>query len=175
MYAGNADNLATQTYNSGQGLAAQQFNVGQNMDAQRFNSGQGLAGANFNAGIANNLFSNGLNADQNERANIGLLGQMGDQERSIALANNPELQRATWLASLGGLLGQTNPALFTGQTSNMNGTSTSKTSDPLGTLASLAGAAGTAMSGIGMLRGAGTLGASLSPMRDASGLLGLRF
>jgi hypothetical protein len=31
------------------------------------------------------------------------------------------------------------------------------------------------MSGIGMLRGAGTLGASLSPMRDASGLLGLKF
>jgi hypothetical protein len=149
MYAGNADNLSTQQYNSGQGLAAQQFNVGQNMDAQRFNSGQGLAGANFNAGIANNMFANGLNADQNERANIGLLGQMGDQERSIALANNPELQRATWLASLGGLLGQTNPQLFTGQTANTTGSGTQSG----GMLGGLLGGAGSLFQGLGMLRG----------------------
>jgi hypothetical protein len=107
----NADNLSTQQYNAGQDMAAQQFN-----------SQQGLAGANFNAGIANNMFANGLNMDANDRANIGLLSQMGDREREIAIANNPELQRLGYLSSVGGLLGMVPTNAFTGQTVNETGT-----------------------------------------------------
>jgi len=128
------------------------FDIGNRFAADQFNSGQDLAGANFRSNAARSLFDMGVGADQNERANIGLLGQMGADQRDIELQNNPELQRATWLATMGGLLGQTNPQLFTGQTTNQNATSTSKTSDPLGAFTGLLGGAGTLMQGIGMLR-----------------------
>lgn len=157
-----------------------QFDIGNRFAADQFNSNQGLAGANFRAGIGQNLYNMGVGADANERANIGAQGAAGDQQRAIELANNPELQRAVWLSTIGGLLGQSNPSLFTGQTSNTNASSTQKTSDPLGAVMQLAGAAGSVMSGLGMLGvgGGGMAGGllgKLTPMRDASDLMNLRF
>lgn len=174
----NADLFGREQFNVGARNAFQAQQNADNLATQQFNSGQDLAGAQFRSGAARSLFDMGVGADQNERANIGLLGSAGDQQREIELANNPELQRATWLATLGGLLGQAQPQLFTGQTTNQNATSTSRTSDPLGAITGLLGGAGTIMSGIGMLRGAGAAGGllgKLTPMRDASGLTNLRF
>lgn len=138
--------------NFGQAQQAAQFDIGNRFAADQFNSKQDLAGADFRSNAARSLFDMGVGADQNERANIGLLSAAGDQQREIDLANNPELQRATWLATIGGLLGQANPQLFTGQTTNQNASSTSKTSDPFGAISGLLGGAGSVMQGISMLR-----------------------
>lgn len=108
---------------------AQQMAMGdidRRFGADTFNSQQGLAGANFRAGIGRDLLNGGMAIDANERANIGLLSQMGDQERQMALQQDPAMRRAMWLSQLQGLLGM-NPAALLGQQSD--GTSTTRGSE----------------------------------------------
>lgn len=104
------------------------FDINNRFAADQFNSGQDMAGANFRAGIGRSLFDMGVGADANERANIGLLGQMGADQRDIEIANNPILQQMGYLSSLGGLLGMVPTDTFTGRTVNESGTTKGKSS-----------------------------------------------
>lgn len=92
-----------------------------------------------------------LNGQANDRQNIQLQGVLGSDMRAIdqARLNAPIDVLKTQVAMNQGL--PTN--LFRGETSEMNSTQTSKTSDPLGTLGSLAMMV--ALPGIGTALGAG--------------------
>lgn len=84
--------------------------------ADTFNSGQDLAGAGVR-----------LAAGADERANIGLMSDLGTQERAIAQENDPYMQRVRALMMQAGLLGAVPSNLFVGQNVNASGTSNSTT------------------------------------------------
>lgn len=113
-------------FNNAQGAA--QFDIGNRFNADQFNAAQGLA------------------ANQNQRANLGFLSDLGAQERAIASENNPAVAQLSQNQALAQLLASLNPSLYTGQTSNTNGTTTAKNQpgflESLGTLAMGAGALG---------------------------------
>jgi len=162
------------------GLRDQAFNTGaglSNMDANRFQEAN-MANAQMeaqakalNANLAYQTQAQNaalalqgrgqtadmlMNGDANARQNIQLQGVLGSDMRSIdqARLNAPTDLLKTQVALNAGI-----PAnLFRGETSDMNGTSTttSKTSDPLGTLGSLAMMV--ALPGIGTALGAGLAG-----------------
>jgi hypothetical protein len=162
------------------GLRDQAFNTGaglSNMDAARIQEAN-MANAQFeaqakalNAQLA--LQGRGqtadmlMNGDANTRQNVQLQGVLGSDMRAIdqARLNAPIDLLKTQVA-----MNQAIPAnLFTGQTSDMNGTNTttSKTSDPLGTLGSLAmmvalPGIGTALGGTLASLGIGGAGANIA-------------
>lgn len=109
-------------------LGAAQFDINNRLGADQFNATQGLA------------------ANQNQRANLGFLADLGATERSIASENNPNVAALSQSQALAQLLASLNPALYTGQTSNTNGTTTAQNKtgflESLGTLAMGAGALG---------------------------------
>ncbi len=109
-------------------LGAAQFDINNRLGADQFNATQGLA------------------ANQNQRANLGFLADLGATERSIASENNPNVAALSQSQASAQLLASLNPALYTGQTSNTNGTTTAKSNpgflESLGTLAMGAGALG---------------------------------
>lgn len=86
----------------------------------------------------------GLAANQNQRANLGFLSDLGAQERSIASENNPNVAALSQNQALAQLLASLNPSLYTGQTSNTNGTTTAQNNpgflETVGTLAQAIGA-----------------------------------
>lgn len=94
----------------------------------------------------NNAQNQALAYNQNQRANLGFLSDLGAQERAIASENNPAVAQLSQSQALAQLLASLNPALYTSQTSNTNGTTTAKGSpgflELLGTLAMGAGALG---------------------------------
>lgn len=108
-------NLRSQGYNNAQQGAMFDIN-------NRYTAGIGNRNAAFTR--AQGLISGGAQLDENQRANIAQLAQMGAEERQIAMQNNPELARLAYLASVGGLLGQIPTNTFTGSTSNTTGTTT---------------------------------------------------
>lgn len=95
--------------------------------ADQFNSQQGLAGANFRLGAANQLGQMGMSQDANSRANIGMLSDLGGIERGIQQENDPYTQQVRALLARAGLLGQIPSGMWTGQTANQTGTSTTTT------------------------------------------------
>lgn len=109
-------------------LGAAQFDINNRLGADQFNATQGLA------------------ANQNQRANLGFLADLGATERSIASENNPNVAALSQSQASAQLLASLNPALYTGQTSNTNGTTTAQNKtgflESLGTLAMGAGALG---------------------------------
>lgn len=121
--------------------------IGNRLSADTFNSQQGLAGANFRLGAAGQLGNMGIAQDANERANLGLLGDLGQQEQQANAMSDPAMQQAAWLSQLQQLLGL-NPAALIGQNVQSSGTQTgTTTSSPgllqiLGTAAQAAGALG---------------------------------
>jgi len=138
----NADNISTQQGNADRQLNADQFNANFTLQQNQFR--QNVAEAAVRAGIS-------LSAE--ERAQIDTIAQMGDAERAQAIAENPVLQKIAYMATTGGLLAQQNAALFTGSKTDANSTSNSTqvTSDPVGAITGLLGAAGTVMGGMGAL------------------------
>jgi hypothetical protein len=159
------------------GLRDQAFNTGanlSNMDANRFqeanilNAQMEAQAKALNANLAYQTQAQNaalalqgrgqtadmlLNGDANSRSNIQLQGVLGSDMRAIdqARLNAPIDLLKTQVA-----MNQAIPAnLFRGETSDMNGTNTTttKTSDPLGTLGSLAMMV--ALPGIGTALGAG--------------------
>lgn len=113
--AGTVASLRNQGYQNAQQAAL--TDIGNRLSADQFNVNSGLAGANLRLGAANQLGQQGLASDANNRANLGLMADLGAQERGIADESNP----TTYLARLLALLQGTNPGLFTGQTVNQSG------------------------------------------------------
>lgn len=117
----------------------------------------------------------GLAAEQSDRANIGQMFDLGTALREI------EAQRRTAPISLAtteaGLLAGLPLGLLHGQIQEGNSTTTSKTSDPMGALGSLAMLAaapltgGTSLLGMG-LSGLGALGSGAGLASSAAGLAG---
>lgn len=152
--AANADQMQAGMFNSGQaqqaGLAAiqnalqnNQFNAGQSQQAALANQNAGLQGANFQLGAANQLGALGSAQGADARANAGLMGDLGAQQRAIELENDPWRRQAMALAMQGGLLGAIPANVFTGQTMNASGTQNTTTTqtpsmlDSLGRIASI--------------------------------------
>lgn len=106
--------------------------------------------ASFSANQRQANFTNAQNQalayNQNQRANLGFLSDLGAQERAIASENNPNVAALSQSQALAQLLASLNPALYTGQTSNTNGTTTARSNpgflESIGTLAMGAGALG---------------------------------
>lgn len=106
--------------------------------------------ASFSANQRQANFTNAQNQalayNQNQRANLGFLSDLGAQERAIASENNPAVAQLSQSQALAQLLASLNPALYTGQTSNTNGTTTARSNpgflESIGTLAMGAGALG---------------------------------
>lgn len=164
-------NLAMARAQQEASLRDQAFNTGanlSNMDASRLQEANQanaqLAYQTAAANAANALTARGqtadmmLNGQANDRQNIQLQGVLGSDMRNIdqARLNAPIDVLKTQVA-----LNQGIPSnLFRGETSDMNGTSTTtrKTSDPLGTLGSLAMMAALPGIGAGLVSALGALG-----------------
>lgn len=105
-----------------------QYDIGNRFSADQFNAAQGLA------------------ANANQRANLGFLSDLGATERGIASENNPNVAALSQNQALAQLLASLNPSLYTGQTSNTNGTTTAQNNpgflETLGTGLTGLGAAG---------------------------------
>ena len=136
-------NAANQAGQFGAAAANQSamFNADATNANNRFNAGQ------MDAGLARQLSAAGLLADIGtgqgayERGNIALMSDLGNQQYQQDLARQQyPLQYQQIMQSLLGY----NPALYAGGTTNSSGssTSTSKTSDPLGSLGAILGGAG---------------------------------
>lgn len=126
---------------------ANQFNAtAQNQNSQ-FNAGQqdsALARQLQAAGLLGNL---GQAESADQRANIGTQADLGQQQYQMQLMQQQyPLQFQQIMQSLSGF----NPALYAGGTDsrNTNSTSTTKTSDPLGSLGALMQGAGSLFSPI---------------------------
>lgn len=128
------------------GVADAETNRGFLDQAASLSAGLRQAGFNNAQGAAQFDINTGLAANQNQRANLGFLADLGATERSIASENNPNVAALSQSQALAQLLASLNPALYTGQTSNTNGTTTAQNKtgflESLGTLAMGAGALG---------------------------------
>lgn len=136
--------LRSAGFDKATGLATVDLN--RDAETSRFNAGQANAAA-----IADRQAQ--LNAagmlGESERADLGVLSSLGGEQRDI------ERERLGAEAELLKLVSALNSnqgyGLFQGQTRTGQETSTSKTSDPMGTLTGLLGAAGSVASGLGAL------------------------
>ena len=151
QFGASAANNASQ-FNSNAANQAGQFGAAAANQAGMFNADAINANNRFNAGqmdngLARQLSAAGLLAEigtgqgANERGNLALLNDIGNQQYQQDLARQQyPLQFQQIMQSLLGY----NPALYAGGTTNSSGssTSTSKTSDPLGSLGALLGGAG---------------------------------
>lgn len=126
---------------------AAQFDIGNRFNADQFNVNSGLQGAQFRGNMASQLGQQGLAQDANSRANVATQSALGDQQRDITMQNDPQQAQLRYYSQLAQILG-IDPGQFIGQTINSSGqqSGTSTTSDPWGTIAALAQAAGTAYS-----------------------------
>lgn len=128
------------------GVADAETNRGFLDQVASFSANQRQAGFNNAQQAAQFDINTGMAANQNQRANLGFLSDLGAQERSIASENNPNVAALSQSQALAQLLASLNQELYTGQTSNTNGTTTAKSNpgflESLGTLAMGAGALG---------------------------------
>lgn len=126
---------------------ANQFNAGAQNQTSQFNAGQqdsALARQLQAAGLLGNL---GQAESADQRANIGTQADLGQQQYQMQLMQQQyPLQFQQIMQSLSGF----NPGLYAGSTDsrNTNSTSTTKTSDPLGSLGALMQGAGSLFSPI---------------------------
>ena len=130
----------------------------------------------FNAGAANQMAIAQRSADlqaagllgSSERADLGLLSDLGGQQREI---EREELGADTELLKLIAALNSSQPyGLFQGNTQTGSGTNITKTSDPMGTAAGLLGGLGSLASGAGAIGAAGGLGTIFSDKRLKEGV-----
>jgi hypothetical protein len=98
--------------------------IDRRFSADQFNVGSDMAGAGFRLGAAGQLGDQELAEGASSRADIGLMGDLGETERDIAMENNPQYAQMQYLARLAALLSAGNPELFTGQNIQQSGTST---------------------------------------------------
>lgn len=122
--AGQIANLRSQGFNNAQQAA--QFDIQNRLGADTFNSQQGLAGANFRGNMASQLGQLGATQGADERANLGLMGDLGAQQQQANAMSDPAMQQAAWLQQLQSLLGL-NPAALIGQNVQSSGTQTGTT------------------------------------------------
>lgn len=144
------------------GLRDQAFNTGAGLSNQDASRRQDFMGLQAQTGLA---------AEESQRSNLALQSDIGEKMRAIEQAR---LGAPISLAQIqAGLLSGLPLNLFTGQTSTMNGTTTSKTSDPLGTLGSLAMTAAAPFTGGASLAGLGGLFAGAGALKkNAASLAG---
>ena len=145
---GQLANLRSNNFQQAQQGA--QFDIQNRLGADTFNSQQGLAGAQFQGNMANQLAALGATGDANDRANLGLMGDLGAQQQQANAMSDPAMQQAAWLQQLQQLLGL-NPAALIGQNVQSSGTQTGTTTSNPG----LAGILGTLFQGGGILGGGG--------------------
>lgn len=146
--AGTEAGLRSAGYDKATGLATADLN--REAQTSQFNASQSNASRLQAAGLLGEL--SGAEA-ANNRADLGLLGDMGDEQRDI---EREKLGANTELLKLVSALNASQPyGLFRGETrtgtENSNSTSTTKTSDPMGAISGLLGAAGSAASGLGAM------------------------
>ena len=136
-------NLRSQGFQNAQQGAM--FDIGNRFSADQFNSNQGLAGANFRLGAAGQLGNMGVAQDANDRANLGLQADLGQQQQQSNAMSDPQMQQAAWLQQLQQLLG-INPNALIGQNVTTTGrsTGTQSTTDPMGAIGTILNAAATA-------------------------------
>jgi hypothetical protein len=163
------DNLARTRAATEAGLRDQAFNVGSGLSAQDAgfrqqaniaNAGFQNQAAQYNAGAQDNMLARQLQAagglaglgsqqGQDDRANVALQGDLGAQLRQIAQAQAGAPISLAQTQS--GMFGSLPLNLFNGNTTT--GSSTSKTSDPMGSLATLAALAAAPFTGGATLAG----------------------
>jgi hypothetical protein len=158
----------TSRLNAQLGTQASLFNAGAANDTSKFNTNLGADTSQFNAGQVNSmgeadaqrrLAAAGLLGDlsnstgANDRADLGLLSDLGGQQRQIAM--DQAAAPASLLSIIAGLNAEQPYNLFHGgiskdnSTATTNGSSTSSSSDPFGTLGTLLGGIGSVASGLG--------------------------
>jgi hypothetical protein len=145
--------------------------AGLNQQAGLFNADAQNTGARFNAGQQDNMLARQLAAggaltdaagarSGDQRANLALQGTLGEMQRGID--SQERMAPLSLLSTQAGLLGSLPYNLFQGQTQQSNGTSTTteKSSNPLGSIGSLAMGLGSLASGgaLSALGGGGLLG-----------------
>lgn len=99
---------------------AARFDIGNRLNADQFNSQQGLAGAQFRLGSR-------MQDQQNQRANIGMLGDMGQQQRQVDFETNPQNAQLDYYARLLAAMGF-NPSNYIGATTDGKSSGKSSTS-----------------------------------------------
>lgn len=120
-----------------------QFDIGNRFTADQFNTNAGLTGANLRLNAAGQLGSQAAAGAESRRADVGLMGNLGAQQHEIDQANNPQNVQMKYIQNLLRLLQESNPSLFTGQTTNAAGTNTTTNTpsllDSLGSIVQTAG------------------------------------
>lgn len=146
QFGANASNQAN-AFNASALNDMSQFNASAQNQNNQFNAGQMDQALIRQLSAAGLLGELGTAQGAYERDNIALQSALGDQQYQMDLMRQQyPLQYQQIMQSLSGF----NPALYSGSTtnSNVNSTSTSKTSDPLGSLGALLGGAGSLFSPI---------------------------
>jgi len=105
---------------------AARFDIGNRLNADQFNSQQGLAGAQFRLGASNQYAGQQLADQANSRANIGMMGDMGAQERQVAQETDPRNAQMTYYANLLRAMGF-DPSQYIGATTNTQARGTQST------------------------------------------------
>lgn len=134
--------LRSAGFDKATGLATTDLN--READTSQFNAGQANSTRTAAAGLLGQ-------AAASDRADLGLLSDLGGQQREI---DRQKLGANTELLKLVSALQSSQPySLFQGQTRTGNETSTSKstTSDPMGTIGGLLQGAGSLASGLGAM------------------------
>lgn len=172
--ASTSANLLNTGFNTAAGLSAQ--DAAQRQAAQMANAELMMSKFGLDAQTAQALAQMGAMEADNNRANIQAQLLAGDQQRAIEqarLAAPLELLRAQ-----AGLTGSLPLSMFTGQTTNTNGTETTKSSNPLGaigTALAVAAAPFTGGASLAMLPGmagtAGTIGSIIGGATAAKNIL----
>lgn len=119
-----AANLRSAGFNNAQTMAAS--DIDRRLTADSLNASLGLQGANLRLGASNQLGTMGLAEDASRRADIGLQGDLGAQQREIDVQSNPQEARLKELARISALLsmlqgypvGQTTNSTSSGTTSS---------------------------------------------------------
>lgn len=125
----------------GQAQQAASADIAARYAADSGNADRALQGAGLRLGSAEQMARLGLASDESRRADIGLQGLLGEQQRDVDMQNNPreaEMRRLAQIASLLGVF-QGYPI---GNTTNSSGTTTSTPSglQVLGSIAQTASA-----------------------------------
>lgn len=113
------------SFDKATGLAG--TDISNKLAADSANAANGITGANLRLNAAGQL-------SEQTRADIAQLATLGEQERAVAIENNPELAELKRLGVLDSLLAQIPAGDFIGQTAVTNGTTTSTSTKTPGLL-----------------------------------------
>lgn len=164
-----------------QALAAAQADADRQQQANATNAGlensnldRRLTAANQQGALAGNFLTGNTMIDANNRDNIASQGGTGEALRQIELQH--QLAPLTTASTIAGLWGSTPLGLLHGENDNgqSQSTSTTKTSDPMGTIAGVLGGVGSLATGLGAMGLGGNLAGMFGgQMLGGSGALGL--